>query len=117
RRQPRLLQPARALTFPRDLAVDLATAHPPVYVPGRGVVLNEPSIVAVHSSDRSVLAVGTKAKAMLGRTPPTIELIRPLRHGVIADYDITEAMLHHFIRRAHRARTLAHPRVVISVPS
>ncbi len=112
-----LLQRARALLFPSDLAVDLGTANTLVYVPGRGVVVNEPSIVAVHSSDRSVLAVGTKAKAMLGRNPPTIELIRPLRHGVIADYDITEAMLHHFIRRAHRARTLAHPRVVISVPS
>ena len=112
-----LLQRARALLFPSDLAVDLGTANTLVYVPGRGVVVNEPSIVAVHSSDRSVLAVGTKAKAMLGRTPGTIELIRPLRHGVIADYDITETMLHHFIRRARRARTLMHPRVVISVPS
>ena len=80
-----LLQRARALLFPSDLAVDLGTANTLVYVAGQGVVVNEPSIVAVHSSDRSVLAVGAEAKAMLGRTPGTIELIRPLRHGVIAD--------------------------------
>jgi rod shape-determining protein MreB and related proteins len=112
-----LLERALALLFPSNLAVDLGTANTLVYVPGQGVVLNEPSIVAVHSSDRSVLAVGTPARAMLGRAPATIEVIRPLRHGVIADYDITEKMLHHFIRRAHSARSLAHPRVVISVPS
>src|SRR5262249_54297557 len=103
--------------FPSDLAVDLGTANTLVHVPGQGVVLDEPSIVAVHTHDRSVLAVGREAKAMLGRAPGTIEVIRPLRHGVIADYDITEKMLHPFIRRAQRARRSAHPRVVISVPS
>jgi rod shape-determining protein MreB len=103
--------------FPNDLAVDLGTANTLVHVPGRGVVVNEPSIVAVHAADRSVLAVGAQAKAMLGRAPGTIEVIRPLRHGVIADYDITEKMLNHFIRQANQSRSIAHPRVVISVPS
>jgi rod shape-determining protein MreB len=112
-----MLQRALAQLFPSDLALDLGTANTLVYVPGRGIVLNEPSIVAVHASDRSLLAVGTQAKAMLGRAPGTIEVIRPLRHGVIADYDVTEKMLHHFIRHAHRSRSPVHPRVVISVPS
>ena len=112
-----MLQRALAWFFPSDLAVDLGTANTLVYIPGRGVVLNEPSIVAVHARDRSVLAVGKEAKAMLGRAPGTIDVIRPLRHGVIADYDITEKMLHHFIRRALRSRRPVHPRVVISVPS
>ncbi len=103
--------------FPRDLAVDLGTANTLVYVPGLGIVLDEPSIVAVHASDRSVLAVGKQAKAMLGRAPGTVEVIRPLRHGVIADYDTTEKMLHHFIRHAFRSRSLVRPRVVMSVPS
>jgi rod shape-determining protein MreB len=103
--------------FPSDLAVDLGTANTLVHVPGRGIVVNEPSIVAVHASDRSVLAVGKQAKAMLGRAPGTIEVIRPLRHGVIADYDTTEKMLNHFIRQANESPSLTHPRVVISVPS
>ena len=86
---------ARALSrlFPNDLAVDLGTANTLVYAPGQGIVLNEPSIVALNTSDRSVLAVGAQAKAMLGRAPGTIEVVRPLRHGVIADYDTTEKML------------------------
>ena len=112
-----MLQRALAWFFPSDFAVDLGTANTLVYVPGQGVVLNEPSIVAVHARDRSVLAVGKEAKAMLGRAPGSIDVIRPLRHGVIADYDITEKMLHHFIRHAQRSRRPAHPRVVISVPS
>src|SRR6266540_5719383 len=112
-----MLQRGLAWLFPSDLALDLGTANTLVYVPGQGIVLNEPSIVAVHAHDRSVLAVGKQAKAMLGRAPGTIEVIRPLRHGVIADYDTTEKMLHHFIRRAHRSRSLVHPRVVVSVPS
>src|SRR4029450_8555792 len=103
--------------FPNDLAVDLGTANTLVYAPGQGIVLNEPSIVALNTSDRSVLAVGAQAKAMLGRAPGTIEVVLPLRHGVIADYDTTEKMLYHFIRRAHRRRSPVHPRVVISVPS
>jgi rod shape-determining protein MreB and related proteins len=112
-----MLQRALAQLFPSDLALDLGTANTLVHVPGQGIVLNEPSIVAVHTSDRSVLAVGAQAKAMLGRAPGTIEVIRPLRHGVIADYDSTEKMLHHFIRQAQRSRSPVHPRVVISVPS
>ncbi|HEU5189209.1 MAG TPA: rod shape-determining protein [Methylomirabilota bacterium] len=103
--------------FPSDMAVDLGTANTLVYAPGEGIVLNEPSIVALSTADRSVIAVGAQAKAMLGRAPGTIEVVRPLRHGVIADYDTTEKMLYHFIRRAHRRRSPVHPRVVISVPS
>src|SRR5262245_39981582 len=95
--------------FPSNLAVDLGTANTLIYVPGQGIVVNEPSIVAVHTSNRSVLAVGTQAKAMLGRAPGAIDVVRPLRHGVIADYDSTEKMLHHFIRRAQRARRPIHP--------
>jgi rod shape-determining protein MreB len=112
-----LLRRALAQLFPTDLAIDLGTANTLVHVAGKGIVLDEPSIVAVHAHDRSVLAVGKQAKAMLGRAPGTIEVIRPLRHGVIADYDITEKMLQHFIRHAHRPRSPVHPRVVISVPS
>jgi rod shape-determining protein MreB len=110
---------ARVLTplLRSNLAVDLGTANTLVYVPGQGIVVDEPSIVAVHSADRSVLAVGKPAKAMLGRAPGTVDVIRPLRHGVIADYDTTAKMLHHFIRQAHGTRRRAHPRVVISVPS
>ena len=112
-----MFQRILARFFPRDMAVDLGTANTLVFVPGQGIVLNEPSIVAVHTRDRSVLAVGAQAKAMLGRAPGSIEVIRPLRHGVIADYNTTEKMLNHFIRHAHRARSAVHPRVVISVPS
>jgi len=103
--------------FPSNLAVDLGTANTLIYVPGQGIVVNEPSIIAVHAKDRSVLAVGTQAKAMLGRAPGAIDVVRPLRHGVIADYDSTGKMLHHFIRRAQQARRPVHPRIVISVPS
>src|SRR5262249_37745488 len=117
RRQRMLMQRALAVLFPSELAVDLGTANTLVYVPGRGVVVNEPSIVALRTADRSVLAVGAEAKAMLGRAPGSIEVIRPLRHGVIADYDSTEKMLHHFIRRTHQVGNLARPRIVISVPS
>jgi rod shape-determining protein MreB len=112
-----MLQRVLAAIFPRNLAVDLGTANTLIYVPGQGIVVDEPSIVAVHASNRSVLAVGTQAKAMLGRAHGAIEVVRPLRHGVIADYDSTEKMLHHFIRRAQRARRPVHPRIVISVPS
>ena len=112
-----MLGRALARFFPSDLAVDLGTANTLVFVPGQGIVLNEPSIVAVHTRDGSVLAVGARAKAMLGRAPGTIEVIRPLRHGVIADYNTTEKMLNHFIRHAHGSRSPVHPRVVISVPS
>jgi rod shape-determining protein MreB len=100
----------------RDIAVDLGTANTLVYVRGRGIVLSEPSVVAMDSRTAEVHAVGIEAKRMMGRTPATIEAIRPLRDGVIADFDVTEQMLRHFIRRVHRNRW-AHPRVVVCVPS
>jgi rod shape-determining protein MreB len=103
--------------FSNDLAVDLGTANTLVYVRGEGIVLNEPSIVAIHQKDHSVLAVGRQAKAMLGRTPGSILAIRPLKDGVIADFDVTEKMLHYFINTVHRRRTLVRPRIVIGVPS
>jgi rod shape-determining protein MreB len=88
-----------------------------VYVKGEGIVLNEPSIVAIHQADNTVLAVGKEAKAMLGRTPGNIVAIRPLKDGVIADFDVTEKMLGYFIRRVHKRRALVRPRIVIGVPS
>jgi rod shape-determining protein MreB len=103
--------------FSNDLAIDLGTANTLVYVRGEGIVMNEPSIVAIHQGDHSVLAVGHEAKAMLGRTPGYINAIRPLKDGVIADFDVTEKMLHYFISKVHRRRTLVRPRIVIGVPS
>jgi rod shape-determining protein MreB and related proteins len=103
--------------FSNDLAVDLGTANTLVYVRGEGIVLNEPSIVAIRQADHSVLAVGRDAKAMLGRTPGSVVAIRPLKDGVIADFDVTEKMLHYFINKVHRRRTLVRPRIVIGVPS
>jgi rod shape-determining protein MreB len=100
----------------RDMAVDLGTANTLVYVRGRGIVLSEPSVVAVDSRNGEVHAVGVEAKRMLGRTPGTIQAIRPLKDGVIADFDVTEEMLRHFIQRVHQNR-FAHPRVVVCVPS
>ena len=94
--------------FSNDLAIDLGTANTLVYVRGEGIVMNEPSIVAIHSADHSVLAVGHEAKAMMGRTPGNIQAIRPLKDGVIADFDVTEKMLHYFISKVHRRRTLVH---------
>jgi rod shape-determining protein MreB len=99
------------------MAIDLGTANTLVYVKGEGIVLNEPSIVAIHQADNTVLAVGKEAKAMLGRTPGNIVAIRPLKDGVIADFDVTEKMLNYFIRRVHRRRALVRPRIVIGVPS
>jgi rod shape-determining protein MreB len=100
----------------RDMAVDLGTANTLVYVRGRGIVLSEPSVVAVDSRTGEVHAVGIEAKRMLGRTPGTIQAIRPLKDGVIADFEVTEEMLRHFIQRVHQNR-FAHPRVVVCVPS
>ncbi|HEX2467969.1 MAG TPA: rod shape-determining protein [Solirubrobacterales bacterium] len=100
----------------RDMAVDLGTANTLVYVRGRGIVLSEPSVVAVDSGSGEVHAVGVEAKRMLGRTPGSIQAIRPLKDGVIADFDITEEMLRHFIQRVHQNR-FAHPRVVVCGPS
>lgn len=103
--------------FSRDLAIDLGTANTLVYVAGKGIVLREPSVVAVHRDSKQVLAVGTEAKRMLGRTPGTIVAIRPLRDGVIANFDITEAMLKYFITRVHNRKKWVRPRVIVGVPS
>lgn len=106
--------------FSNDLAIDLGTANTLVYVKGKGIVLSEPSVVAVHRDARGtkkILAVGTEAKNMLGRTPGNIVAIRPMKDGVIADFDVTEAMLRHFILRVHNRRALVRPRIIVSVPS
>ena len=106
--------------FSNDLAIDLGTANTLVYVRGKGIVLNEPSVVAVHKNakgEKKVLAVGIEAKKMLGRTPGNIVAIRPMRDGVIADFDITEAMLRHFILSVHNRRALVRPRIIVSIPS
>src|SRR6201986_1748039 len=105
--------------FSNDLAIDLGTATTLIYVKGKGIVSCEPSVVAVQRDsrgDKSVLAVGREAKEMLGRTPGNIQAIRPLRDGVIADFEITEAMLRYFIARAHNRKTLVKPRIIICVP-
>ncbi len=114
-----LLDPLFGL-FSNDLAIDLGTANTLVYMKGSGIVLSEPSVVAVRKDGRGiskVLAVGKEAKMMLGRTPGNIEAVRPLKDGVIADFEITEAMLRHFIRKAHNRRTLVRPRIIVCVPS
>ncbi|MDH6138710.1 rod shape-determining protein MreB [Kitasatospora sp. GP30] len=101
----------------RDLAIDLGTANTLVYVRGKGIVLNEPSVVAVNTNTGGILAVGSEAKKMIGRTPGNIIAIRPLKDGVIADFEITQRMLRYFIQKIHRRRYLARPRVVVCVPS
>jgi rod shape-determining protein MreB len=101
----------------RDMAVDLGTANTVVYVRGRGIVLDEPSVVAVNARDGRLLAVGTEAKRMIGRTPAHIQAIRPLKDGVIADFEICEKMLKYFITKVHPRRLSLHPRMVICVPS
>jgi len=106
--------------FSTDLAIDLGTANTLVYVKGKGVVSNEPSIVAVYRDPRGnqkILAIGEEAKKMLGRTPGNIIAIRPMKDGVIADFEVTEQMLRHFIFKAHNRRTFVRPRVVVCVPS
>ncbi|MGI8601497.1 MAG: rod shape-determining protein [Verrucomicrobiales bacterium] len=100
-----------------DIGIDLGTANTLVYVKDHGIVLREPSVVAVKAGTNEVLAVGDDAKRMLGRTPGNIVAIRPLKDGVIADFDVTEAMLRHFIRKVHNRRGMVRPRVVIAVPS
>jgi rod shape-determining protein MreB len=105
--------------FSNDLAIDLGTATTLIYEKGRGIVCCEPSVVAVQKDARGVkrvLAVGTEAKEMLGRTPGHIQAVRPLRDGVIADFEVTEAMLRYFITRVHRRKTLVKPRIIICVP-
>jgi len=102
-----------------DMAIDLGTANTLVYVRDQGIVLNEPSVVAisVHNGKKQILAVGNEAKQMLGRTPGNIVAIRPLRDGVIADFEVTEAMIKHFIRKVHNRRSFVSPKMVICVPS
>lgn len=100
----------------RDMAIDLGTANTLVYVRGQGIVLNEPSVVAMNTRDNSALAVGLEAKRMIGRTPSHIQAIRPLRDGVIADFDITEKMLRYFIKKV-QPRRWARPRIIVCVPS
>ena len=108
---------SNALAFlGRDMAVDLGTANTLVYVRGRGIVLNEPSVVALNTNTGQIVAVGVEAKRMIGRTPGNIIAVRPLKDGVIAEYDVTEEMLRHFIQKVHQNRW-AHPRVVVCVPS
>jgi len=103
--------------FSNDLAIDLGTANTLVYVKGKGIVINEPSVVAIERKSGQVLAVGSDAKKMLGRTPGNIVAIRPMKDGVIADFEIAEKMLRHFITRAHNRNTFVRPRIIICVPS
>lgn len=106
--------------FSADLAIDLGTANTLVYVKGKGVVLSEPSVVAVKKDGKGhhkILSVGEEAKKMLGRTPGNIVAIRPMKDGVIADFEIVESMLRHFIRKVHNRRTLIRPRIIVCVPS
>jgi len=106
--------------FSNDLAIDLGTANTLVYMRGKGIVLNEPSVIAVRKGDRGgkkIVAVGTEAKRMLGRTPGDIVATRPMADGVIADFDTTETMLRYFIRKVHKRRSLVRPRIIISIPS
>ena len=102
-----------------DMAIDLGTANTLIYVKGAGIVQNEPSVVAITEVDgkKQVLAVGDEAKIMLGRTPGNIKAIRPLRDGVIADFDIAEEMIKYFIKKVHQRRTFASPQIIICVPS
>ncbi|MBL7155580.1 MAG: rod shape-determining protein [Candidatus Omnitrophica bacterium] len=103
--------------FSNDMGIDLGTATTLVYISGQGIVLCEPSVVAVQAGTSNVLAVGEEAKRMLGRTPGSIVAIRPMRNGVIADFEITEAMLRYFIKKVHNSRRLVRPRMVIAIPS
>ena len=106
--------------FSNDLAIDLGTANTLVYVRGKGIVLCEPSVVAVRKDERGakrILAVGKDAKMMLGKTPGNIVAIRPMQDGVIADFEVTEAMIRYFIRKVHNRRNLVRPRIIVCIPS
>src|SRR6202043_2835028 len=103
--------------FSSDLAIDLGTANTCVYARGKGIVVNEPSIVAINKVTGRVEAVGKDAKDMLGRTPGNIVAIKPMKDGVIADFEVTEKMLDHFIKKAHGRSLFVRPRIVVSVPS
>lgn len=103
--------------FSRDLGIDLGTANTLVYLKGKGIIIREPSVVALRENKEGVLAVGDEAKRMIGRTPGNIIAVRPMKHGVIADFDVTETMIRYFITKAHRRTKLVRPRVIICVPS
>jgi rod shape-determining protein MreB len=110
------LRPLLSL-FSADLAIDLGTVNTRVYARGRGIVVNEPSAVALDGRTGEVQAVGKEAKEMLGRTPGNLRVVKPMKDGVIADFRVTEKMLNYFIQKAHQRRTLVHPRITISIPS
>jgi len=99
------------------MGIDLGTSSVLVYVEGQGIVLREPSVVAIESDSKRVVAIGTEAKRMIGKTPANIVAVRPLRNGVIADFEITEQMIRYFIKKVHKRRSLLHPRIVIGIPS
>jgi rod shape-determining protein MreB len=103
--------------FSRDMGIDLGTANTLVHVRGKGILLREPSVIAIDSESRKILAVGEEAKRMLGRTPGNIVAMRPLKDGVIADFDQTEKMLRYFIEKVHRRHSLVHPQVIVGIPS
>lgn len=103
--------------FSKEIGIDLGTANTLVYVKGKGIVLREPSVVAIRKDTGAILAVGSEAKRMIGRTPGNIVAIRPMKDGVIADFDITQAMLRHFINKAYPNRSLFRPQVIVCVPS
>ena len=103
--------------FSKDIGIDLGTANTLVFMKGKGIVMREPSVVAVDIRSEEVLAVGTQAKEMIGRTPGSIVAVRPLKDGVIADFDVTATMLKHFIRRAIKSSSFSRPRVVVCIPS
>ena len=103
--------------FSNDMGIDLGTANTLVYVKNQGIVLREPSVVAIDRETRRVLAIGAEAKRMLGRTPSSIVAVRPLKNGVIADFEVTQEMIKYFIRKVHNRRSLLHPRIVIGIPS
>ena len=103
--------------FSNDMGIDLGTANTLVYVKGQGIVLREPSVVAIERESRRVIAIGSEAKRMLGRTPANIIAVRPLRNGVIADFEVTQQMIRYFIKKVHNRRSLLHPRIVIGIPS
>src|SRR5919202_197666 len=114
-----MIRPLSALLglFSRDLGIDLGTANTLVYVKGKGIVISEPSVVAIERRTKRVLAVGAEAKAMVGKTPASIVAIRPLKDGVIADFDVVEKMLHYFIDKVHSQSIIgAHPVVVVAIP-
>lgn len=103
--------------FSNDIGIDLGTANTLVYVKDRGIVIREPSVVAIQEGTKRILAVGDEAKRMLGRTPGNIQAIRPMKAGVIADFEITEAMIRYFIKKSHNSRKMVRPRIIIAVPS